>query len=65
MKLRGKGKLIYVPKIVLEELGNVKLQTGTNKNSLALSEMCNYSKVGREVERIMHFGNPPRKRGRK
>jgi len=50
--MANKGRMIYVPPIVLEEIFTIKQEEGIDKNSLAFDKMVKYSKVGREAKRI-------------
>lgn len=46
-----KGKMIYVPPVILEEAEIIALEKELGRAD-ALREVVKYSKVGREVERI-------------
>lgn len=47
-----KGRMIYVPPIVLDELFKIKQEEGIGKNAKAFDKMVSYSKVGREAKKI-------------
>lgn len=48
-----KGKMIYVPHNVLDEIDNIMQQREIEQRAQAFNEMVKYSQVGREAERIM------------
>jgi hypothetical protein len=50
LKKSKKGKMIYVPKIVIEELHNIKVEKGLDSRSAAFKNMVNNARVGREIE---------------
>ena len=57
-----KGKKEYVPGIVIDELDDMKTEYGLNQDARAFEKMVDYTRVGREVERIMRldmFGHKP------
>ena len=54
----GKGKMAWVPRIVLDEITGIKKENGIPKDADALKEMAKYSRVGREVERMSRFYIP-------
>jgi hypothetical protein len=54
--VKKNGRPKWVPEPVLLELESVKEQRGLLKDAEAFKEMAGYSKVGREIERIMRFG---------
>lgn len=54
----------YLPKPVIEELEIVKKVTGVGKDCQAFNELVNYSRIGREAEKIMTFGLPGFRRRR-
>lgn len=63
-----KGRMKYIPAVVIDELRDLKLEKGLKSDSEAFREIANYSQIGREVERIklFRFGHSPRKvRGKK
>uniref|UniRef100_A0A6M3IEX5 Uncharacterized protein n=1 Tax=viral metagenome TaxID=1070528 RepID=A0A6M3IEX5_9ZZZZ len=47
-----KGKMVYVPPVILEEAEIIAMEKGLGRAD-ALRQMTNYSRVGREMERIM------------
>jgi hypothetical protein len=49
------GRKIYVPKIILMELEDLKTEHNIPKNSTAFKEIAKYSQAGREAERIIKF----------
>jgi len=46
------GRIVYVPKSVIDELNNIKKGGNEPKNSEAFKDMVRYAQIGREVE---HF----------
>ncbi len=50
-----KGRMIYVPPIVLDELVEIKQECEIGKNSKAFDEMVKYSRVGREAKKIFRL----------
>ena len=50
-----KGRITYVPPSVLDELTDIKRENKLKKNCDAFKEMVNYTKVGREAERLYNF----------
>lgn len=48
-----KGKNMYVPPVVIDELEDIQREDGIEENVLAFKEFTNYARVGREVKRIM------------
>lgn len=57
----------YVPKVIIEELEDMKVEKGLMGDSDAFREIAKYSQVGREAERMMNFqfGHVPRGRPKK
>ena len=55
------GNRKYVPKIVIEEIDDIKRSERINKDCVAFRKMVEHSRIGREVERIMRldFSQPP------
>lgn len=49
------GKNKYLPKIVIEEIEDLKVEHGIVGDSRAMEKMIEYTRVGREVERITKF----------
>ena len=56
----------YIPKIVIEEVIDIKQEHQIKQDAEAFRKMADYSQLGRELERIMtfKFNHKPRK-GRK
>lgn len=52
-----RGRMKYVPPVILEELANIKADHGLDIEVEAFKKMAQYARVGREVERIKR---PPR-----
>jgi len=50
-----KGKMIYVPNVVIKEVEDIMRENKVKLRAHALKEMVDYTKVGREAERIMKF----------
>lgn len=55
--------MIYAPKGFLELMTLVKQERGLQSNISVFEEIKNYTLVGREVEKINHFGKVPKKKG--
>ena len=57
-----KGKIVYVPPIIMDELEDIKREDGIPVspvgNSIAFRKMAEYTRVGREAKRIitLNFG---------
>lgn len=49
------GKIKYMPRIVIEELNDLKVEHKINEDCKAMEKMVEYTRVGREVERMMTF----------
>ena len=47
-----RGRILYVPKVVLEELKDIKLSFNIEKNSFALERMAKNSKIARKIIEI-------------
>jgi hypothetical protein len=47
-----KGRIIYVPPSVIEELDCIQRRKKLKRKADALKEMVKYSKAGREIERV-------------
>lgn len=47
-----RGKVIYVPPMVIKEMEIIKIEEGLFGNSEAMRKMVNYSKIGRETKKI-------------
>jgi len=50
-----KGRITYVPPSVFDELNDIKKENKLKRNSDAFREMVNYTRVGREAERLYRF----------
>ena len=64
MKSRSKkGRIVYVPPIIMDEIKDIKREDGIpncrNENSVAFRKMAEYTRVGREAKRMitLNFGN--------
>lgn len=55
-----RGRMKYVPPVILEELENIKADHGLDVEVEAFKKMAQYARVGREVERVKM---PARRRG--
>lgn len=62
------GRNKYLPKIVIEEIDDIKLEHHIKSDSDAMTKMVDYTRVGRELERISRFDlfgrMPTKKKGR-
>ena len=59
------GKKKYVPQVVIEELDDIKEEYGLDTDRAAMGKMVDYTRVGREMERLMKgkiFGRRPTKK---
>ena len=58
------GKNKYLPMIVIDELEDLKVEHGIVGDAAAMGKMVEYTRVGREVERLtkFKFGHKPTKR---
>lgn len=59
------GKNKYLPKIVIEEIEDLKVEHGIDADNIAMQKMIEYTRVGREVERITKFKFKHKPTGRK
>jgi hypothetical protein len=60
-----RGKTMYAPKVLLEEIQDLKIEEGLSSNKETIGRLVQYSQIGREVNRIRTlnlFGHRPRKR---
>lgn len=48
----ARGKMKYVPPVIIEELEAIKADHGLDIEVEAFKKMVGYSRVGREVERL-------------
>lgn len=48
----ARGRMKYVPPVIIEELDAIKIDHDLNVEVEAFKKMVKYSRVGREVERI-------------
>lgn len=63
----SKGRMKYLPSEVLREIDDIKAEHKIVKDNVAMRKMVDYTRVGRELERIRSlnfFGRKPTKRGR-
>lgn len=58
-----KSCVTRVPRIVIDELENIKFEEKLNDNQAAFHKMVKFSKVGREAKRIymLDFRSPRRR----
>jgi len=49
----AKGRMIYVPKIMLNEIDDLKTEHKIKENKLAITKIVEYTRVGRQLERMM------------
>jgi len=47
------GKKKYLPKIVIQEIEDLKFEHKITGDSVAMNKMVEYTRVGRELERMM------------
>ena len=59
-----KGRMKYIPAVIIDEMEDLKLEKGIASDSDAFREIAGYSQVGREVERIKNFKFTHKPRGR-
>jgi hypothetical protein len=50
-----KGRMMYVPPVVIEELEDLQMEHHEDKRALAFEKMADYARVGRETERLINF----------
>ena len=55
VKILMTGRMKYVPKVVIEEIDDLKVEHNLKQDSVAMNKMVNYTRVGRELERMMKF----------
>lgn len=48
-----KGRMSYIPPIIIDEMEDIRRENGIGKQAEALKEMVRYARVGREMERII------------
>lgn len=61
----GTGHVIYAPELFINEVNDIKQENKLVTNNDALRKIVEYSKVGREAERIYHFNFFKKRRGGK
>ena len=59
-----RGRMKYVPRIIIDELEDVKMEKGLASDSDAFRVIAEASQVGRETERLMSFDFRHKPRGR-
>lgn len=59
------GRNKYLPTIIIEELEDLKVEHGIVGDAKAMEKMVDYTRVGREVERITKFRFKHKPTGRK
>jgi len=47
------GKVTYVPRVVLREIDDLKIEDKLKKDSEAFKKMVEYARMGRELKRAM------------
>jgi len=47
-----KGKVVYIPPVVIDELEDIKREDEIHTGSEAFKKMVKYARVGREVKRM-------------
>lgn len=57
---KQKGRLVYAPSVVIEEVQDVMRDHDVHQQSEAFRKMVEYCRVGREMERIMTLDWRPR-----
>jgi hypothetical protein len=50
-----RGRMIYVPVVVFDELDDIMHEEGLNRRAEAFDKLTTYSKLGREVKKKAHF----------
>lgn len=60
----NRGRRIYVPKNIIDELEDVKVEKGIQSNHEAFNVIAQASQVGRETERLMKMDFKHKPRGR-
>ena len=53
--MTSRGQLKYLPKEVVEELNNIKINFNIDKDSNAFRKMVDFSEVGRELTINLNF----------
>lgn len=53
--MKQKGKLLYVPSGILEEISDIKREDKLTSNADAFREMVKYTRVARELKRMMNL----------
>ena len=65
----NKGRNKYVPAVVITELDDLKMEHNIKQDCVAMDKMVEYTRVGRQLERIMslNFSHKPtkKKKGRR
>ena len=64
---RERGKMIYVPRIVIEEVESIQLENDISSRSSAFEKMVKHSRVGRaskSVDALDIFRGPKKKKQR-
>jgi len=60
-KMATRGRMKYIPKNLLQEMHDTKIDLGIQKDALAFKEVANNAKIGRELDRIF-FASKRKKR---
>jgi hypothetical protein len=61
--MNRRGELKYIPKELLEELDNIKINFNVPKDSNAFRKMVEFSEVGRELTINLNFERKKRRNG--
>jgi hypothetical protein len=57
------GRSVWIPSIVFEEVHDLMEEKKVDKRAEGFRQMAEYSKIGREMERIMRLDFRKNKRG--
>lgn len=49
IKMKKTGRITYVPRVIIDEINNIKIEEGIESSAEAFKKMSNYSKIGREA----------------
>lgn len=60
----ARGRMVYVPPVIIEELESIKEDHSLIKNTEAYRKMVKYSRLGREFEKIRRDEPIRKRRGR-
>jgi predicted ribonuclease YlaK len=51
--MQNRGKTIYIPRVVITEMEDIKREENIGRNSIAMRRLVQHARAGREVERIL------------